>query len=483
METCGGPAGCTGDGGVGVGAGPTAVRLFGTVIKARWSRLAGWWRAIPRPPPPTPTVSANRLHANVATTSDLYSAPPRTTSRGLGDRAKRPLVRTRAVLAMATAAIVSLLSISSGAAQPADDFLRTPDFSFGPPAGSRPRSPKRLSSVFFRNVPPGTETCKTDTLFGEPPTREDVMLLSDVTSSMGKSLETVKKELSKLVAARRKVAVHTRFGVASYRDESESSFTLNQPLTPEEAVVQRAIDGLVDIGGGDAPEANLPALHAVATDKRVGWSNGSRRLVIWFGDVPGHEPSCPAPGVRHTRQSVLAALQAARISVIALGVNDGLNNGYDAKKLFGPNAHKRGKFNAYGTCVLSSGDAPIAPGQALFLTKGTSGISKTVRRGVGLEVEAALAAIDNLVVRLTARPVGCKGIFTVRMEPAVPLLKVGEDTTFKTCVTVDKKACADEVARFGFFRCDIRTMGAAVDEDGNQVLGTRRAAIQGVACP
>jgi len=383
--------------------------------------------------------------------------------------------RTRSVVTVATAAFVVLLSIPMGAAQAEDDFLRRPDFSFDPPAGDPPtRSPKRFSSILFRDVAPNTEICKTDSLFGFPPDREDVMLLSDTTGSMGSAIKTVQNQLSQLVAARRKAARHTRFGVASYRDESEYSFQLNQALTKEEAAVQRAIDRLEPRGGGDAAEANLPALHAVATDKRVGWSDGSRRLVVWFGDVPGHEPSCAVRGVRHTRQSVLAALRAARISVIALSVRGGLDLGLDGRK--------RGGANSYGTCVPASAGGPIPKNQALFLTKGTSGISKTVVEGAKEEVSKALAAIDDLAVRITPSTTDCGGIFKVRFVPAAPLLKVGEDTFFKTCVTVDEEACKDPATR-SFFSCNIRTMGTVVDSSGKEVLGSRRVSIQRLKCP
>jgi len=383
--------------------------------------------------------------------------------------------RTRSVVAVATAAVVLLLSISSGSAESAGDFLRGPDFSFAPPAGDRPkRSAKRFKAIMFRDVPPGTETCSTDTLFGYPPDREDVMLMSDTTGSMGEALETVQTQLSDLISARRKVAGDTRFGVASYRDEKEYSFQLNQPLTDEDAAVQRAIDRLSHGGGGDAPEANLPALHAVATDKRVGWSPGSRRLVIWFGDVPGHEPSCAVRGVRHTRQSVLAALRAARISVIAIGVNNGLNKGMDIRKGRGT--------NSFGTCVPASANKPISPNQALFLVKGTSGLSMTVKKGAKEEVSKALKAIDDLTVRLTPVTVDCRGIFSVRYVPAAPLLKVGDETTFQTCVTVNAQACKDPKTR-RFFKCDLQAMGVGVDSDGDQVLGSRLVSSRYLRCP
>jgi len=247
-----------------------------------------------------------------------------------------------------------------------------------PTVGPSPKPSKvtRLPRLSFRRARPGDTLCGDVVIDGGAVPEDDLMLLTDVTGSMGSAIATVRAEMTALMDARGAVSTTARFGVASYRDESEFGFRLNQPLTANCTAVQTAVDSadLHASGGEDALEANLVALHALATDARVRWSPDAWRLVAWFGDVPGHEPSCPAPGVRHMRSSVLAALRAARISVIGVSLAGGLD------RPFGP-----ATGNSWGSCTPPSGGDAIAAGQGTSLTDGTLGIvakriSWTVRR-------------------------------------------------------------------------------------------------------
>lgn len=47
-------------------------------------------------------------------------------------------------------------------------------------------------------------------------------------------------------------------------------------------------------GGSDGAEGQFFALHALAVDPAIGWRPGARRIVVWFGDYPGHDPICTA---------------------------------------------------------------------------------------------------------------------------------------------------------------------------------------------
>ena len=81
-------------------------------------------------------------------------------------------------------------------------------------------------------------------------------------------------------------------------------------------MVQTGINAWAASGGEDWEEGQIYALKQVADT--VTWRDGSTRIVIWFGDAPGHNPAGPPPGV--TEAEATAALQAKTIKVMALNV-------------------------------------------------------------------------------------------------------------------------------------------------------------------
>jgi hypothetical protein len=123
------------------------------------------------------------------------------------------------------------------------------------------------------------------------------------------------------------------FGVGRYVGEAgDSSYQLIQTMTTNQAAAQSGINAWYASGGGDGPEANLYGLHQVASDPASGWRTGSERIVVWFGDAPGHDPSPGGPtptGGKVNEADTIAALQAAGINVQAVdlgGPGFGLNS-------------------------------------------------------------------------------------------------------------------------------------------------------------
>ncbi|OSX71197.1 hypothetical protein BU14_0578s0001 [Porphyra umbilicalis] len=383
----------------------------------------------------------------------------------------RALVAAAAAAAVAVAVTLLVASPAPVAAQqrPREFDFTDPDCCPAPTVGPSPKPSKltRLPRLTFRGARPGDTICGDVVIKGGAVPKDDLMLLTDVTGSMGSAIATVRAEMAALMDARGTVS-DTRFGVASYRDESEFGFRLNQPLTANRVAVQAAVDSpdLNAAGGGDALEANLVALHALATDASVGWSPGARRLVAWFGDVPGHEPSCPAPGVRHTRSSVLAALRAARISVIGVSLAGGLD------RPFGPAAG-----NSWGSCTPPSGGDAIAVGQGTSLTDGTGGVMAKLVPGTGTEVAALLGIIDALELEITSSLNDCAGVFTTAFTPALPaIVAAGESLTLNQCVTVDKAACDIVKAGSLFFTCNLEVLATGA------LFSVRPIALTGLKC-
>jgi len=385
------------------------------------------------------------------------------------------MVRARALVAAAAAAAAAVaVTLLVASPAPVAAQQRPPEFDFTDPAccpaptvgpSPKPSNVTRLPRLTFRSARPGDTICDDIVIEGGAVPKDDVMLLTDVTGSMRDAIATVKAEMTGLIDARRAVS-ETRFGVASYRDESEFGFRLDLPLTANGVAVQAAVDSLAGDFGGDLPEANLVALHALATDARVGWSPGARRLVAWFGDVPGHEPSCPTPGVRHTRSSVLAALRAARISVLGVSLAGGLD------RSFGPAAG-----NSWGSCTPPSGGDAIAAEQGTFLTDGTGGIMAELLPGTSAIVAALLGTIDALGLDITSSLNDCAGVFTTAFTPALPVyVAAGDSLTLNQCVTVDAAACETVKAGALFFTCNLEVLATGA------LFSVRPVGLTGLKC-
>jgi hypothetical protein len=103
-----------------------------------------------------------------------------------------------------------------------------------------------------------------------------------------------------------------RFGVAEYRDTGEAfAYRVNTPLTSDTAAVVRGLAQWTAVGGGDAPEANLFGIKEAAD--KMDWRDQAVRMILWFGDAPGHDPSQGA-----TMANVKAALGSEGIVVHAI---------------------------------------------------------------------------------------------------------------------------------------------------------------------
>lgn len=165
-------------------------------------------------------------------------------------------------------------------------------------------------------------------------TKEDFYLLSDATSSMTTAINTAKAKFLDLVKARQAASSDVAFGVGYYKDERESDLFVNvQSITKEIGQVEAGINSLEagSIGNPDTAEGALVALYRVATLGSIGWRPDSRRLLVMFGDAPGHEPSCGF-GPRLTRTNVIAELKKKGITVVATSFMGGtFSPGLDAE--------------------------------------------------------------------------------------------------------------------------------------------------------
>lgn len=148
------------------------------------------------------------------------------------------------------------------------------------------------------------------------PPRPDICFLADTTGSMFGAIANVKANATSIMNLVRGVQPDSQFCAAQYRDIGDSPlFNVDQAITASTAAVQTAINSWAAGGGGDIPEAQLNALTQLST--AAGFRSGSTRIIVWFGDAPGHDPSNGA-----TLASTIAALQAAGARIIAVDVGN-----------------------------------------------------------------------------------------------------------------------------------------------------------------
>ena len=159
----------------------------------------------------------------------------------------------------------------------------------------------------------------------EIPPDPDIVFLADTTGSMVDAINNVQTNANAILAAIVAGAGGVeQFGVAQYRDFGDTpTFNVDQGLTTNQADVMTAINSWTADGGGDTPEAQLNALWELANGA-VAWRPGSTRVIVWFGDASGHDPSGG-----HNLASVIASLTAQNIIVIAVPVS-GEGDGLDA---------------------------------------------------------------------------------------------------------------------------------------------------------
>lgn len=272
----------------------------------------------------------------------------------------------------------------------------------------------------------------------------DIYLLADNTGSMSDEISTVKRQFQTLINAvgRARQFKDPHFGVGSYQDEedkdTDSGFRHLQSMT---SLAQKAVNKFVAEAGGDRDEANLVALYKLATEKKIGWREGSRKIVVYFGDVPGHEPTCGAFGTID-RRDVTDALKKKKISVIAISLS---KENFEAKP------------SPFTACIRSR---PAEGKQASFIVKETNGelldansddLVATITRGV----------ID-LASTFTVDLSDCKGKVESTFVPSLPLtLPQGTTRTVRQTISVPERFC-DSSTITDRFECSMKYLESGV---------------------
>ena len=228
------------------------------------------------------------------------------------------------------------------------------------------------------------------------PAKADVYFVADTTASMGSILQAVKNGANNVLATLGGLGADLVFGVGNYKDfRSGDPFCFQHQVSPTNVVatVTASINTWAATGGGDLPEGAFFALDKLATPPggAIGWRTGAKRIIVWFGDAPAHDPICPAASGQAaaiTEASATAKWVAEGIVVLAIST---ATPGLDADP-------KPGSTDYVAVCGPAGGTA----GQATRIATATSGVFVTginpgnIASTIISLVSGAIGAIQNI---------------------------------------------------------------------------------------
>ena len=294
-----------------------------------------------------------------------------------------------------------------------------------------------------------SETLTTPQILPKP----DIYFLADTTGSMGTALANVKTHAQSILTTVRAQTNDPRFGAGDYKDFPSDTYAFNNaaPIPASEDSGTAALDaiglngppvtGWIASGGGDRPEAQLFALKQLASADTAGfdphWRSGSSRIIVWFGDNPGHDPICPAisglstASGNITKDTVAAALKAAGVRVIAVSVNTGVGSlGLD-----NTSGVQDGAGQYFTAC---DGAANNNAGQATAIVNTTGG---SLQSGVSETAvsDAILAGLHALPATVT-HTATCDPGLAVGFESESKTVTSGSNVTFDETVSVSTSA-------------------------------------------
>lgn len=276
--------------------------------------------------------------------------------------------------------------------------------------------------------------------------KADVFLLADNTASMGDPIATVQAGAALITSTLLgRVGTDIRVGVGNYNDVPPfvpNPFTLQQPITDDETAIIDAINDWTAQAGGDVAESQFYAMHRLVVDPAVNWRPDAKRIIVWFGDSPAHDPICGPllqlygePPVDLTEAVLISELQGAGpfggTTVIAIStpfsvlIPDALNN-----DPLGP-----GGIFGIDYTELGCPQNGVA-GQADRIAGATAGISITIPTPREI-VDVILDSIDSILteVTVTAVPFGDIAPFVDVITPPEFVVQLPQDEELSECVT------------------------------------------------
>jgi hypothetical protein len=269
----------------------------------------------------------------------------------------------------------------------------------------------------------------------------DVYFLADTTGSMGTILNAVKAGAANILNTLSVQFPNMAFGAGNYKDfpipPEPYCFQNQQAINTNKALTLTAINAWSASGGGDGPEGQFFALNEIATKPAIGWRT-AQRILVWFGDAPGHDPIC-APQfvpVAITEAIVKANLTAGPtpIKVLAISTVTGYPNGLNDT----PTKDNYPCANA-GTAGQGTRIATATGGSY------TSGVNAAT---ISSTIISMVTAAANLFNNIKLVPAGGTAPFVTSITPAGgygPVDNKGHDYVFHVTFTAPPCKDTDQV--------------------------------------
>jgi hypothetical protein len=267
------------------------------------------------------------------------------------------------------------------------------------------------------------------------PPKPDVYFLADSTGSMGGAIANVKTNASTILTTVAAQTTDPQFGAGNYKDFPYDAYAFsNDASIGDAAPALLAINAWSHSGGYDGSEAQLYALDQIAAGV-PGWRSGSTRIVVWFGDWPGHDPVCQAiSGLSYdiTEASATSDLVAAGIQVIAISVTTNYPWADPGCTLCDLDGNPTLNANDYsGTCTIGG-----MAGQAGRIATATDGVHFS-NVPPGDVSDAILAGLQNLPATVTPQlDPACSNELDYAFSPASQTVTSGDAASFVETVTV-----------------------------------------------
>lgn len=115
----------------------------------------------------------------------------------------------------------------------------------------------------------------------------DLVFVIDTTASMGPFLDAAKVAVSRIITDLAALVPAARLGVIAYRDQGDEYVTKTMPISNDRYAILNFVSALEAKGGGDIPEAILPALEYAFDAMR--WRPAAQRVVLIIADAPPHD--------------------------------------------------------------------------------------------------------------------------------------------------------------------------------------------------
>lgn len=346
------------------------------------------------------------------------------------------------------------------------------------------------TSCAFTLAPGETASVEIEVCVPGQENQADIYFLADNTESMGAVIDVVKNNASGLVGALlARTDVDIQIGIGHYRDIPPVSnpFSHQQDVTDDGLAIVAAIDAWSNGGGGDVAESQFYAMHRIATDATLGFRPGAKRILVWFGDSPAHDPICaPIVGlfeapVEIDEASVIAELLAAGpaggTSVIAIStpfsgqVPDGLDND--------PIGPDRAFVVDYETILQCPQDG--VAGQATRIADATGGLSTGIQSPEDI-VDVILDSLASILteVTVTVTPVGDIVPYVDVVLPDPLDLVLPQTPNEEVCGLVDVALVGQPCD--GVAGPQVLVGGLEVRVNG-QLIGTKEVVITQEECP